>query len=283
MEPCFSHTPDKRLISRFIQTTVGITCLSCTMAYAEDITVGWSSTGKVHSISLTEGSRTQVYSNTPHRKLNPQHQESLFDGFVVNQLTDPEISYENVYVFGDDGYMSMIPGDVIRNSSVIIATAKDGKMLARRDGGRQIVYPTREDENVPEPIKIKAAFWTWYNAAVIFGNFDNQLAKGGQPLDFTGATGTTYSDYKRPSVFSYNQIICPTTLLAPLTSIDKEWPSKIVLRQFSGKTEEVLPDQIELIFAQGKKAIPVECGGPYIVKMGDNLYYNVYALDPTDS
>ncbi len=284
METYFSPTQGNRLNFRKLAQSASFTALLIgAPTFAEEITVGWGNTAQVHPLELQEESQTQIYSTTPHRKLNPDHIESSFEGYIVSQLADPSVDYEKVYVFGDDGYMSMIPADVIRDSKVIIATTKDGKPLKRRDGGRQIVYPTRVSETVPQPIQVKAAFWTWYNAAVIFGNFDNKLATNGALLDLSNTAGNQYSDYKRPSVFSYDPIKCPNTLLAPLTAVEHNWPSRLIARQFSGQSFEVSPSQSELIFAPGKTAIPVECGGPYIVKQGETMYFNVYALDTNNS
>ncbi|ABC27732.1 hypothetical protein HCH_00839 [Hahella chejuensis KCTC 2396] len=225
------------------------------------------------------GARIDVYSNTPHRYLNSEKKEHVFTGVPVSELSAKEWRYDNVYFIGDDDYITFMPAQIANNPQTILASAKDAAPLSKRDGEVQVILPTREDAKVEDKYLKKAAFWAWYVKTVVYGDLNNTLQYGDASIDMTKVMGEPTTAYKAPSVFSYEPIECPETYQVSVKDLDPGFDKgSVQFRQLNGNQRGYGAGDVMLIFSKEDTALPIECGGPYAVRKGEEYIYSVYSF-----
>ncbi|WLQ12396.1 hypothetical protein O5O45_21960 [Hahella aquimaris] len=223
--------------------------------------------------------RIDVYSNTPHRYLNSEKKEHVFSGVPVSELSSKEWRYDNVYFIGDDDYITFMPAQIANHPQTILASAKDAAPLSKRDGEVQVILPTREEAKVEDKYLKKAAFWAWYVKAVVYGELNNSLQYGDASIDMTNVMGEPAQAYKAPSVFSYDPIVCPDTYQVSVKDLDPGFDKgEVEFLQLNGNHRTYGAGDVMLIFSKEDTALPVECGGPYAVRKGEEYIYSVYSF-----
>ena len=237
----------------------------------------------------------KVRSKPPHRLINPDHRIFEFEGPELKTLLRGSSLERARYVYGigADGYVTMVPAEVIRRHDVILAFKRDGQMLTPTLGEQQIIFPTEGATAAPVRFREKSAFWAWYLRALVAGDLPNVLTVGRQQLDSRKLSPRGKAvDYVPPSLVRVGEGNCPLVDELPLSRVpglNSDTSSKAL-----NLYKEAMPlspvSGYRLLRAFTSKGIPVECGGPFIlIKPGrlpvngkygpDDLLYFVYGVD----
>lgn len=207
--------------------------------------------------------RTVIRSKPPHRQLNPEGKTSEFAGVALKQLLGLSAKDADLLVsfVGVDGYISTVPASVLLKTNTILALTEDGQPLEDRRGGIQVIYPTEGADAVESRYATKAAFWCWYVRSIIVGDLSNQEKFGVvAPRKLTKSSDASVFHFEPPSVFQFNQALCPTSYRIPLSRFTRA--PKVKAHLLAGNTKEITTADVDLVFSQGAKALPVHCGGP---------------------
>ncbi len=234
-----------------------------------------------------------IKSNTPHRHLNPTHKEELYSGIEVRKLISAlKLDIDTpIYIVGDDGYTSMIPNHIISDNPIIIADKKNGIPLRRRDGGVQVIFPTSSNnrKNLPDKYLKKPVSWVWYVSSIIVGEFQNKIAINDKLFELPAQSSSINKvTFTPPLVYTFEQKSCPQTTMWSLDSLvikilhlKSSGLNLITAKDTSGKSYQIAPKDYFLVGLTRDKALPVICGGPFVLQNKKNskrIFYHIISL-----
>lgn len=228
----------------------------------------------VTSKQMNDMSWIKIISNTPHRHLNPEKKEQSFQGIELNSLL-PKVASKRIYIIGSDGYISVLPTELIKRFPIIIAFKENGKTINKRRGEQQIIFPTRTLKNgkISDKYLKKAAYWCWYVRSIVVDDLKISLKSISQQLPLKEALNKQLIDIKNPSIMKSNDYSCPEKMIF---TFHKHFTQFESLSDFTN-CEKRLADSIEIGIVANSKglSLPIPCGGPYIALFKDkNNQYN---------
>ncbi|MBI3555605.1 MAG: hypothetical protein HY074_05025 [Deltaproteobacteria bacterium] len=237
----------------------------------------------------------KIRSVPPHRLVNPDHKILMFEGPELRTILRGSglETARYVYAIGSDGYVAMMPSEVIRNYSAILALRRDSQALTPQLGEQQIVFPTEETAAVPEIFRRKSDFWAWYVRAVIVGDLPDSLSVGKRQISMAKVGKALASvRYVPPSITRVTDRPCPPVVELPLSRVPGlQGAATIEVKNLYNDAKSVLPSKgFRLLRASAPKGIPVDCGGPFILVKPeraavhgeyapDDLLYFVFRID----